>query len=95
MTHQLGYFNILPLYMLLLAATPFVLALASRSRVLLLAVSVSIWAVAGWNNINLPNFPTEGSWFLNPFSWQLDLLYWTVRWHLVKKGRFSSVTARC
>lgn len=71
MTHQLGYFNILPIYMLLLAATPFFLALASRSRVLLLAVSVSIWAVAGWNNINLANFPTEGSWFLNPFSWQL------------------------
>jgi hypothetical protein len=71
MTHQLGYFNILPLYMLLLAATPVFLALASRSRALLLAVSVSIWAIAGWNNINLPNFPTEGSWFLNPFSWQL------------------------
>ncbi len=71
MTHQLGYFNILPLYILLLAATPFFLALASRSRVILLAVSVSIWAIAGWNNINLPNFPTEGSWFLNPFSWQL------------------------
>lgn len=71
MTHQLGYFNILPLYMLLLAATPFFLALASRSWVLLLAVSVSIWAIAGWNNINLPTFPTEGSWFLNPFSWQL------------------------
>nr|WP_245206623.1 MULTISPECIES: OpgC domain-containing protein [unclassified Rhizobium] len=71
MTHQLGYFNILPLYMLLLAATPLFLALASRSRALLLAVSVSIWAIAGWNNINLPNFPTDGSWFLNPFSWQL------------------------
>lgn len=71
MTHQLGYFNILPLYMLLLAATPVFLALAARSRVLLLSVSVSIWAIAGWNNINLPNFPTDGSWFLNPFSWQL------------------------
>jgi hypothetical protein len=57
--------------MLLLAATPVFLALASRSRVLLLAVSVSIWAIAGWNNINLPNFPTDGTWFLNPFSWQL------------------------
>ena len=71
MTHQLGYFNILPLYMVLLAATPVFLALASHSRAALLGVSVSIWAVAGLNNINLPNFPTEGFWFLNPFSWQL------------------------
>ncbi|WP_289727671.1 OpgC domain-containing protein [Rhizobium sp. S163] len=70
-THQLGYFNILPLYMLLLAATPVFLALALRSRALLLTVSVTIWAIAGWNNINLPNYPTDGSWFLNPFSWQL------------------------
>jgi len=71
MTHQLGYFNILPLSMLLLAATPGFLALASRSRAPLLAVSVSIWAIAGWNNINIPDFPTDGTWFLNPFSWQL------------------------
>jgi len=71
MTHQLGYFNILPLSMLLLAATPGFLALASRSRAPLLAVSVSIWAIAGWNNINIPDFPTDGTWVLNPFSWQL------------------------
>ncbi|SEI11838.1 hypothetical protein SAMN05216228_101312 [Rhizobium tibeticum] len=71
MTHQLGYFNILPLYILLLAATPVFLAIASSSRSALLTVSVSVWAVAGFYNINLPNFPTEGMWFLNPFSWQL------------------------
>ncbi|MBB3317931.1 MULTISPECIES: OpgC family protein [unclassified Rhizobium] len=71
MTHQLGYFNILPLYILLLAATPIFLAIGSISRPALIAVSVSIWGAAGYFNINLPNFPTEGMWFLNPFSWQL------------------------
>ncbi|RDJ07862.1 OpgC family protein [Rhizobium grahamii] len=71
MTHQLGYFNILPLYIVLIAATPIFLAIASISRPALIAVSVGIWGMAGCFNINLPNFPAEGMWFLNPFSWQL------------------------
>lgn len=69
--HQLGYFNILPLYMSLLAATPLIVHLAGINRAWVLTGSVLIWAVAGTFQINLPNYPTPGGWFLDPLSWQL------------------------
>lgn len=69
--HQLGYFNILPLYIVLLAACPLMLFMAVQNRWLMLGVSVAVWGLAGYYNINFPNFPTPGGWFLNPFSWQL------------------------
>jgi hypothetical protein len=69
--HQLGYFNILPLYIVLLALCPLMLQVATRSRGLLIAGSVGIWFIAGMLNINFPNYPTPGGWFLDPFSWQL------------------------
>ena len=69
--HQLGYFNILPLYIILLGVTPFLLPLALKNPGRLIMTSVIIWFVAGHFRLNLPNFPTDGFWFLNPFSWQL------------------------
>ncbi|WP_327211254.1 OpgC domain-containing protein [Rhizobium leguminosarum] len=69
--HQLGYFNILPLYMVLLVVTPFLVALAGRNKAALLAGSVAVWAAAGLLQANFPNYPTQGGWFLNPLSWQL------------------------
>jgi hypothetical protein len=69
--HQLGYFNILPLYIILLGVTPFLLPLALSNPRRLILASVIIWFVAGHFRINLPNFPADGFWFLNPFSWQL------------------------
>lgn len=69
--HQLGYFNILPLYIILLGITPFLLPLALKNPRRLILTSVIIWFIAGHFRINLPNFPEAGFWFLNPFSWQL------------------------
>jgi hypothetical protein len=69
--HQLGYFNILPLYIVLLAACPFMLQLALFSRSALIALSLAVWLIAGALNVNFPNYPAEGGWFLNPFCWQL------------------------
>lgn len=69
--HQLGYFNILPLYIILLGVTPFLLPLALNNPRRLILTSVIIWFIAGHFRLNLPNFPTDGFWFLNPFSWQL------------------------
>lgn len=68
--HQLGYFNILPLYIILLAITPLLLPLSLESPRKLLFSSFILWFVAGYFRINLPNFPSSGFWFLNPFSWQ-------------------------
>ena len=69
--HQLGYFNILPLYMVLLLATPAMVVLGHRRPLVLLAVSVGVWLVAGTFRLNFPNYPNPGGWFFNPLSWQL------------------------
>lgn len=85
--HQLGYFNILPLYMALLAATPLMMWLASISRGLLLGCSIAVWLAAGLWQINLPNWPTPGGWFLNPFSWQLVFAIGLLAGMSAKQGR--------
>ncbi len=69
--HQFGYVNILPLYAVLLLATPAILIAARRSPGLTLAGSIIIWCVAGLHRFDLPAYPLEGGWFFNPFSWQL------------------------
>jgi hypothetical protein len=71
LTHQLAFFNILPLYIVLLLATPGLLALARRDRRLMLLASAGLYLAArafGWN---MPTWPVEGAWFFNPFAWQL------------------------
>ncbi len=69
--HQFGYFNILPLYMVLLLAMPAYVWIARRSIPLMLAIAVGIWLAAGLFRLNLPNFPNSGGWFFNPIAWQL------------------------
>ena len=71
LTHQLGYLNILPLYITLLLATPLLLWVGQRRPLLLLGGSVALWALAGQLRLNLPNYPNQGGWFFNPLSWQL------------------------
>ncbi len=69
--HQLGYFNILPMYMVFLAMLPAMMWLARISLKLLFAASFSLWLAAGWYGLNIPNYPIPGGWFFNPFAWQL------------------------
>ena len=71
LTHQLGYFNILPLYVVLMLWAPLALALAMRSCVFALASSVAIYAASRGFGLHLPNWPEPGGWFFNPFAWQL------------------------
>ncbi|HTV32787.1 MAG TPA: OpgC domain-containing protein [Methylocella sp.] len=70
LTHQLGYFNILPLYVVLLFIAP-VVALLQRSAARLLPwVSFGLYTTALVFGLNLPTWPVEGTWFLNPLTWQ-------------------------
>lgn len=71
LSHQLGYFNILPMYMTLLVMLPAMMMLARLSLGLLLAVSVTLWLLTGIFAFDLPNFPMPGGWFFDPFAWQL------------------------
>lgn len=69
--HQFGYIDILPVYIVLILAAPFILTLGRRAPMLLLALSVALWFAAGVFRFNFPVYPNQGGWFLNPFSWQL------------------------
>jgi hypothetical protein len=72
--HQLGYFNILPMYMVLLFAMPAIMALALHGIVPLVTASVALWIAAGTFAVDLPNYPTPGGWYFNPFAWQILLV---------------------
>ena len=74
LTHQLGYFNILPLYVVLIATAPFFVLLSRFSRALALILSVSLYLHSLIFELNLPSWPVEGDWFFNPYCWQLLLV---------------------
>lgn len=68
--HQLGYFNILPLYIMLMLWAPFALVLARMNLVLALAVSALLYILARFGVLALQSWPEPGTWFFNPFAWQ-------------------------
>ena len=69
--HQLGYFNILPLYVLLMAWAPVPLLLARVHGGLALLLATVIYAASRREGLTLPTWPEPGTWFFNPFAWQL------------------------
>lgn len=69
--HQLGYFNILPLYIALMFWAPMVLILARIHVGLALGVSGGIYVLARMGLLTLHSWPEPGTWFFNPFAWQL------------------------
>ncbi|QRM31225.1 OpgC family protein [Microvirga sp. VF16] len=69
--HQLGYFNILPLYIALMLWAPVIMILMRIHVVLAAAVSLGIYALARADVLALPSWPEPGRWFFNPFAWQL------------------------
>ena len=87
LTHQLGYLNILPLYTLLLLATPLILLAGLRWPWAVLAVSALVWAIAGQFRLNLPNFPNSGGWFFNPFAWQVLFVVGLLSGAAIKGGK--------
>jgi hypothetical protein len=68
--YQLGFFNILPLYIVLLAVLPVMMWLAARDVRALLAASAAVYLLAHLLDWSVPNFPIGGTWFFNPFAWQ-------------------------
>jgi len=72
LTYVPNYFDILPMYLVILAMLPFVVALAGVSRWLVAAFVIGIWLSASLLDLNFPAEPwSERQWFFNPFGWQL------------------------
>jgi hypothetical protein len=71
LVQHLNYVDILPVYLALLSVTPFLLWLAWRVPLVLLAGSVSLWIVTDVWALNLPSYPNPAGWFFNPLAWQL------------------------
>ncbi len=71
LTHQLGYFDILPLYFVLMLVAPLVALAHRHARPILPLISVGIYVYALTFGVNFPTWPVEGVWFFNPLAWQL------------------------
>jgi hypothetical protein len=71
LTHQLGYFDILPLYFVLMLVAPLVALAHRHARPILPPISLAIYAYALTFGVNFPTWPVEGVWFFNPLAWQL------------------------
>jgi hypothetical protein len=69
--HQLGYFNILPLYIALMLWAPVAMILMRIHVALAAAVSIGIYVLARADVLAIPSWPEPGRWFFNPFAWQL------------------------
>ncbi|CAN5786684.1 OpgC domain-containing protein [soil metagenome] len=66
-----NYFDILPMYIVVLAMIPAVLALADLHRGLAALAVVTLWLAANFGEIAMPAEPwSDRRWFFNPFGWQ-------------------------
>jgi len=63
------YFDILPLYLVLLAAFPLLYALLRQSLMLGIAASGALWLMVQLTHVNALTADGEG-WHFNPFAWQ-------------------------
>lgn len=90
--HQFGYVNILPMYAVLLLATPALLMAGSRWPLRTLAASVALWFIAGSTHLDLPAYPLPGGWFFNPLAWQILFVIGLLTGLAMKRGeRFVPV----
>jgi hypothetical protein len=71
LTHHLGYFDILPLYVVLMAMAPIFAIIDRYAPSWLLPVSIAIYLAALIVPLPVPTWPVEGQWFFNPLAWQL------------------------
>jgi len=71
LTHQLGYFDILPLYVVLMLMAP-VFALIDRTAPhWVLPASLALYVAVLAFQLTLPTWPVSGTWFFNPLAWQV------------------------
>jgi len=67
--------DILPLYIVLILASPFIVSGLLRRPLLTMLGSFALYVLARWYNWNLPSYPEGKSWYFNPFCWQLLFVF--------------------
>ena len=70
LTHQLGYFDILPLYVVLMVMAPLIAVIDRYVPNLVLPISLAVYFATLVIPITVPTWPVEGQWFFNPLAWQ-------------------------
>jgi hypothetical protein len=86
-----NYLDILPLYMIVLAALPLVLLTLRVHWALPLAVSFGIYVTAQVTGLNLPNIQASRVWFFNPLAWQFIFVAGVVLSHLMATGKLDAL----
>ena len=72
LTYVPHYFDILPVYIVVLAMVPLAMLLARLHPMAVIAASIALYAVAVSLNLNLPaHADDQPFWYFNPFAWQL------------------------
>jgi hypothetical protein len=67
-----NYFDILPMYLVVLAMVPLVMALARVRPALVAMFCSTLWLGQGHFQLDLPaEWWSDRPWFFNPFGWQL------------------------
>ena len=66
--------DVLPLYIVLLLLFPPILWMLLRQPTVALAISVALYVMTWEFGLNLPAYPS-GTWFFNPFAWQLLFVF--------------------
>ncbi|WP_448955608.1 OpgC domain-containing protein [Labrys neptuniae] len=87
--HQIGYFNILPLYIALIGLVPALFYLARLNIGVMLAASALLYGLARHYGWNLPSWPIAGGWFFNPFTWQFMMAIGIAVGLLLQQGRLA------
>jgi hypothetical protein len=83
------YMDILPLYVVLLASLPLIIAGFRLHPLLPLAVAAIVHVCAGILQFNLPSFGSAEGWFLNPFAWALVFTAGATTAELACRGAFA------
>ena len=72
LTYVPNYFDILPMYLVILALMPLFMALSRIGFWAVASASIAIWVAANMGLMALPAEPwSQRQWFFNPFGWQI------------------------
>jgi hypothetical protein len=72
LTYVPHFFDILPMYLVILLMIPIVVALAEAHRVYAFAFVIGVWIAGAFGVFEIPAEPwSDRKWFFHPFAWQL------------------------